>query len=62
MCTDNPEAYENEYDSFSKVMPRLKYQILSLLCLENQVLVEMDRIWGRYSTETFLLKTLQNYD
>lgn len=44
MCTDNPEAYENEYDGFSKAMPRLKYQILSLLCLENQVLVEMGRI------------------
>lgn len=43
-------------------MPNLKYQVVSLLCLKNEVLVVMDRIWENKIIKTVLLKTLQNYD
>lgn len=54
-----PAAYESEYDSFSTALPN--YEIISFLCLKNQMLVVMGRIWDLENIESLLLTTLQNY-
>lgn len=55
----SPAAYEREYDSFSTALPN--YEIISFLCLKNQMLVVMGRIWDLENIEALLLTTLQNY-